>query len=213
MRNAHIVSAPARLAERGLDVLSCPNPACPDHGLAGRSNVRLYTRYGRNQIRLLTCTSCEKTFSERNGTAYWDSRLPDETIGLVLLTLAGGDGIRACGRRFRETEGDAGMSKNTVKRHLRLAMASPNEAWARIELVQQHLADPIRSIGFLPAKYGSPPGAVSRAEFDAYLVAQAERLISGGNELNPARPERVAAAQQLVTTRSKPQPRHAEAVA
>jgi transposase-like protein len=97
-----------------MDRFSCPNPLCVDCGRAGTGNVSLYTRYGRKQVRLLICSTCGKTFSELKGTPFWDSRLDWDTIEKIYRTLLEGQGIRATARIH-------GLSKNTVKRYLRLA--------------------------------------------------------------------------------------------
>ena len=96
------------------DNFICPNPACPDHGSRNHGNITLYTRYGRKQVRLLICSTCGKTFSELKGTPFWDSRLDWETIEKIYRSLLDGEGIRATARIH-------GLSKNTVKRYLRLA--------------------------------------------------------------------------------------------
>ena len=93
---------------------SCPNPACPDYTKRNHGNIALYTRYGRKQVRLLVCNTCDKTFSELKGTPFWDSRLDWDTIEKIYRSLLDGQWIRATARTH-------GLSKNTVKRYLRLA--------------------------------------------------------------------------------------------
>ncbi|MCB9366726.1 MAG: IS1 family transposase [Calditrichaeota bacterium] len=97
-----------------LDNFSCQNPSCPDHNKTGAANINLYTRYGRKQVRLLICKTCGRTFSELKGTPFWDSRLDWDTIEKIYRSLLKGSGIRATAREFN-------LSKNTVKRYLRLA--------------------------------------------------------------------------------------------
>lgn len=97
-----------------LDQFSCQNLGCPDYEKTGGGNINLYTRYGRKQVRLLICKSCGKTFSELKGTPFWDSRLDWDTIEKIYRSLLTGQGIRATARDFN-------LSKNTVKRYLRLA--------------------------------------------------------------------------------------------
>lgn len=101
-------------AAMDLEQFSCPNPACPDFGKSHNGNVVLYTRYGRKRVRLLICNSCGKTFSELKGTVFWDSRLDWDKIESIYRSLLEGQGIRATARIH-------GLSKNTVKRYLRLA--------------------------------------------------------------------------------------------
>jgi len=97
-----------------LEKFSCPNPSCTDFGKLNSGNVSLYTRYGRKHVRLLICKTCNRTFSELKGTPFWDSRLDWETIEKIYRSLLDGQGIRATAREH-------GLSKNTVKRYLRLA--------------------------------------------------------------------------------------------
>jgi hypothetical protein len=97
-----------------MDTFSCPNRSCMEYGKVGTGNISLYTRYGRKQVRLLICNSCGKTFSELKGTPFWDSRLDWDTIEKIYRTLLEGQGIRATARLHK-------LSKNTVKRYLRLA--------------------------------------------------------------------------------------------
>jgi transposase-like protein len=97
-----------------LEKFSCPNTLCTDYGKRNTGNVSLYTRYGRKHVRLLLCKTCGKTFSELKGTPFWDSRLDWDTIEKIYRSLLDGQGIRATARIH-------GLSKNTVKRYLRLA--------------------------------------------------------------------------------------------
>ncbi|HEY3296203.1 MAG TPA: hypothetical protein VGL38_12295 [bacterium] len=97
-----------------MDHFSCPNKICQEFGKSGAGNIALYTRYGRKQVRLLICNTCGKTFSELKGTPFWDSRLDWDTIEKIYRTLLEGQGIRATARLHK-------LSKNTVKRYLRLA--------------------------------------------------------------------------------------------
>lgn len=96
-----------------LDHFSCPNDDCPDKGKTAGDNINLYVRYGRKQVRLLICKTCGKTFSELKGGPFWDSRLDWDTIEKIYRSLLSGQGIRATARDFN-------LSKNTVKRYLRI---------------------------------------------------------------------------------------------
>jgi transposase-like protein len=101
-----------------FEKFACPNPICPDFNRRNAGNIALYTQYGRKRVRLLICKTCNKTFSELKGTPFWDSRLDWETIENIYQSLLDGKGIRATARRF-------GLSKNTVKRYLRMAKRDP----------------------------------------------------------------------------------------
>jgi hypothetical protein len=50
---------------------------------------------------LLYCTHCKKTFSERQGTVFFNSRLPDETIVSIHEHVAEGNGIGTSMERRR----------------------------------------------------------------------------------------------------------------
>jgi transposase-like protein len=122
MLSSHMISPILRVPNRynlkarimDSEHFNCPNPGCPDFGKTDAGNVVLYTRYGRKQVRLLICKTCGKTFSELKGTLFWDSRLDWDKIEKIYRTLLEGQGIRATARQH-------GLSKNTVKRYLRIA--------------------------------------------------------------------------------------------
>ena len=60
-----------------LALFCCQNPDCPDYGQRRLGNLRVCFRYGPGkQRRMLACRTCQARFSERKGTALFDSRLP-----------------------------------------------------------------------------------------------------------------------------------------
>ncbi len=93
-----------------LSAFCCLNPHCPDHGKRDHGNLTVCMRYGQHQRRLLYCRCCKARFSERKGTALFDSRLPPEKAGAVLAHIAEGSGVRQTGRLV-------GVSKDTVVRY------------------------------------------------------------------------------------------------
>ncbi|MBU1036516.1 hypothetical protein KKF32_00590 [Patescibacteria group bacterium] len=103
---------------------ACLNPTCPDFSRLNAGNIALYAQYGQKHVRLLVCKTCNKTFSELKGTPFWDSRFDWDTIEDIYRSLLDNRGIRATARLY-------GLSKNTVKRYLRLARKNPTiiEAW------------------------------------------------------------------------------------
>jgi len=88
----------------------CQNANCPDHGLRGRDNLRVGFRYGPRQRRLLVCRSCQARFSERQGSAFFGSRLQDEQAHAVFQHLQDGCGVRQTARL-------TGVDKDTVVRY------------------------------------------------------------------------------------------------
>src|SRR5918912_1414983 len=67
-----------RPAENDLGRFCCLNAQCPDYGKRGAGNLTVPMRYGRHRRRLLRCRTCKARFSERKGTALFDSRLAPE---------------------------------------------------------------------------------------------------------------------------------------
>ena len=62
-----------------LDLFCCQNSDCADYGLRRKGNLRICFHYGPGkQRRMLACRTCQSRFSERKGTALFDSRLPHE---------------------------------------------------------------------------------------------------------------------------------------
>lgn len=94
-----------------LRLFCCQNPACSDYGLRGRDNLRVGFRYGpRKQRRMLVCRTCQTRFSERKGSAFFGSRLPDGQALAVCEHLQDGCGVRQTARLV-------GVDKDTVVRY------------------------------------------------------------------------------------------------
>jgi transposase-like protein len=62
----------------------CPNPDCPASGQSGEGNIRVHSRTERRY----RCQVCGKTFSGRQGTAYYRLRTDEETVTRVVTLLA-----------------------------------------------------------------------------------------------------------------------------
>ena len=102
-----------------LQHFCCQNPDCRDYGQRGLGNLRVAFRYGTTkQRRYLACRTCQHRFSERQGTALFDCRLPDDQAVSVLDHLQEGVGIRKTSRL-------TGVNKNTV---VRLALQAGHHA-------------------------------------------------------------------------------------
>jgi transposase-like protein len=94
-----------------LRLFCCQNPDCSDYGLRGRDNLRVGFRYGpRKQRRMLVCRTCQARFSERKGTAFFASRLPEGQALAVFAHLQEGCGVRQTARLV-------GVDKDTVVRY------------------------------------------------------------------------------------------------
>jgi len=104
-----------------LDKFCCQNKKCPQYGVRGEKNIRVRDDYGPNNTRLLYCLVCKKqpvlrpnNFSERRGTVFFGSRLPEETVVSILEHVVEGTGMRKTGRLLN-------VDPDTVSRYTRLA--------------------------------------------------------------------------------------------
>lgn len=97
-----------------LHKFCCQNKSCPKHGVRGEGNIHVRASYGANNTRLLYCLICKKTFSERRGTVFFDSRLPETTVVSILEHVVEGNGMRKTGRLVK-------VDPDTVSRYTRLA--------------------------------------------------------------------------------------------
>ena len=123
-----------------LSRFCCLNSQCPDYGKRDAGNLSVTNRYGPDKSRrMLRCRTCKARFSERKGTALFDTRLPPDKVLDVLRHLAEGVGVRKTARLV-------GVSKDTV---VRFALKAGGHA--------QQLHDEL--VGFSPR---DPGGAVRR---------------------------------------------------
>jgi len=108
-----------------LSRFCCQNTECPNYGKRGGKNLSVCDHYGPNQgRRMLRCKTCKTRFSERRGTVFFGSPLPEEKVLSVLEHIDEGCGVRKTGRLV-------GVHRDTVIRFSRLAgghsqAAAPN---------------------------------------------------------------------------------------
>lgn len=81
-----------------LETLACANERCELYGWAGLNNLCVRKTYGADQIRYLRCVCCGKEFSERKGTALWNTKVSEEKAVAVAEHLAEGCSLKATGR-------------------------------------------------------------------------------------------------------------------
>jgi transposase-like protein len=95
----------------------CQNHRCPVKGTRNGGNISVcgYTDK-RHSIRQLYCSVCKARFSERKGTVYYRSHLPQEKVDSILQHVQDGCGIRQTGRQAR-------VKQDTVIRYVRRAGA------------------------------------------------------------------------------------------
>ena len=80
---------------RELEAFCCQHSSCADYGQRGAGNLRWHGWSGKKkQIRMLYCRTCKQYFSERKGSALWQSRLPEDQAVSVLEHIGEGCGVR-----------------------------------------------------------------------------------------------------------------------
>ena len=97
-----------------LDTLACVNPECHQFRLTGQGNLTIRKVYGQDSIRLLRCRICGEEFSERRGTALFNTKITETKAEDVIDHLGEGCGVRATARLSK-------VAKDTVARLLRMA--------------------------------------------------------------------------------------------
>jgi len=97
-----------------LATLACVNPECQRFRLTGQANLTVRKVYGQDHIRLLRCRTCGEEFSERRGTALFNTKIAEEQAASVVNHLGEGCGVRATARLVH-------VAKDTVARLLRRA--------------------------------------------------------------------------------------------
>src|SRR5215510_11808611 len=97
-----------------LATLVCVNPECHLFRRPGEANLIVRTVYGHDHLRLLRCRTCGEEFSERRGTALFNTKLPEATAEEVISHLDEGCSVRATARLVK-------VAKETVARLLRVA--------------------------------------------------------------------------------------------
>src|SRR5262249_27406232 len=108
---------PTVLKETGMqrpdvDTLACVNAECQLFSRPGANNLGVRKVYGHDRIRLLRCRTCGEEFSERRGTALFNTKLPEATAEDVINHLDEGCSVRATARLVQ-------VAKETVARLLR----------------------------------------------------------------------------------------------
>jgi transposase-like protein len=83
--------------QKPIEELCCVNGACPRFGQRGAGNLSVRKGKG-SRWRMLRCSACKGEFSERAGTALFDSRLPPEKFISVAEHLKEQVGVRATAR-------------------------------------------------------------------------------------------------------------------
>src|SRR5262245_16646313 len=97
-----------------LSTLACVNAACQQFHQVSQGHLVIRKVYGRDHIRLLRCRNCCEAFSERRGTALFNTKLPEATAADVIQHLDEGWSVRVTARLVK-------VAKETVARLLRVS--------------------------------------------------------------------------------------------
>ena len=95
-----------------LKSLCCVNEECKDFGQKGRKNLKIRKTYGKDRIRYLHCKSCGEEFSERKGTALFNSKIRESKAASIIDHLDSGCGVVATAKLTQ-------AAKDTVSRLVR----------------------------------------------------------------------------------------------
>ncbi|NJO83226.1 MAG: hypothetical protein HC828_10675, partial [Blastochloris sp.] len=66
------------------------NAECKDYAQTRLNNLTVRKTYGQDQIRYLRCRACQQEFSERKGSALWNTKVREEKAESVAAHLAEG---------------------------------------------------------------------------------------------------------------------------
>jgi len=99
-----------------LEAIRCPNSHCSHFGLAEAEGGKFWLDHcaGKERIKIWRCAHCRKGFSERRGTALFQSRLPSKEVEAIIQHQREG-----CGQR--RTARLTGHARATVARYAHLA--------------------------------------------------------------------------------------------
>jgi IS1 family transposase/transposase-like protein len=81
-----------------IETLACPYPACHLYAKKGVGNLTVRKVYGKDQIRYLRCSGCAREFSERKGTALFNTKIAEEKAVSVAEHLAEGVSTKGTSR-------------------------------------------------------------------------------------------------------------------
>ena len=73
-----------------IESLACVESDCDLYGQAGQGNLTVRKVYGKDSIRYLRCTCCGREFSERKGSALWNTKVSEAKAVSVAEHLSEG---------------------------------------------------------------------------------------------------------------------------
>lgn len=92
-----------------IGTLACPYTDCHLYSKRGAGNLTVRKLYGKDRIRYLRCHACAREFSERKGTALFNTKVAEQKAISVAEHLAEGASTKATSRLV-------GVSAEAVRR-------------------------------------------------------------------------------------------------
>lgn len=96
-----------------LNSMSCLNRDCKEYQQSGLGNLTIRKIYGKDQIRYLKCAECQSEFSERKGSALFNTKIRESRAVSVIDHLNRGNGVVGTSELTR-------VCKDTVSRLIRV---------------------------------------------------------------------------------------------
>jgi len=86
----------ARGPKSSFTNVACPNRDCRHYGKVNQGNIagNGTKRTNSGQVRNFLCRTCGKSFCQRQGTAFYDIRTPEERVLLAIKMLLRGMSLR-----------------------------------------------------------------------------------------------------------------------
>jgi transposase-like protein len=100
-----------------LATLACVNLECHQFRQTGHGNLVIRKVYCRDRLRLLRCRTCCEEFSERRGSALFNTKLPEATAEDVIKHLNEGCSVRATTRLLKVCEETVARLVRNAGRH------------------------------------------------------------------------------------------------
>ena len=151
-----------------LDTLACVNPECQQFRQTSQGNLVIRKVYGRDGIRLLRCRACCEEFSERRGSALFNSKLSEATAEDVINHLGEGCSVRATARLVK-------VCKETVARLLRVSGRHAER------LHDQH----VRDLRPLALEFDEQWSFVKKSKNAVQIMSAGQPVICGTIRLSP----------------------------
>ena len=139
------------MEERDWSQFACPNRQCSLFNQRGQGHLRPHGWSSKpRNIRCLRCTHCGKNFSERYGTPFYRTQLPEGKLLAIAQHVVEGDGMRPTSRlcqvplntvlRYARRAGDHAQAfHDQMVQHVQVNQVQADEAWAFVGKKRQTL--------------------------------------------------------------------------